>query len=366
MGKVVVGVVFESNPKVYYFDPKDIEFKVADKVIVETARGIECGTISFGNKVIPDDSFSGEIKSVIRLATEEDILKHEENLAEKPKVLKSTVAHARKHNLQMKIVGAEYTFDKSKLIICFTAKGRVDFRDLVRDLATEFRTRIELRQIYERDSVKIYGALAPCGMECCCARFLRDYEKTTIKMAKNQDLSLNPSAISGFCGKLMCCLKFENEHYEEVSKKIPRINSIVNTPMGRGKVVGTATLLEKVRVRFFSDDEDTPAKEHEFDVDEITQVRDYNRDRADNRNLARDDVSKEDSKEKSGNKPMKGDGSKDANSNNAKNRKYSKEDRGEHANSNKAKYNKPMKGEASKDVNAQNAKYRKQSKEDRG
>lgn len=173
----------------------------------------------------------------------------------------------------MKVIGAEYTFDRSKLIIYFTADERVDFRELVKSLAAKFRTRIELRQIYERDSVKMYGALAPCGMECCCARFLKDYEKTSIKMAKIQDLSLNPTAVSGFCGKLMCCLKFENDHYERVAAKLPKVGSLVNTPMGRGKVISTATLKEKVKVRFLQEDEDTNIKEHEFDVDEITQVR---------------------------------------------------------------------------------------------
>lgn len=273
MGKVVVGVVFDSNPKVYYFNPADMEFKPSDKVIVETSRGLECGTVSFGNKVMPEDSIHGELKPVLRLATEEDVKKHEENLADKSKVLKSTVERVREHKLDMKVVGAEYTFDKSKLIIYFTAEARVDFRELVKVLASEFKTRIELRQIYERDSVKMYGALAPCGMECCCARFLKDYEKTSIKMAKNQDLSLNPTAISGFCGKLMCCLKFENDHYEKVALKLPKVGSFVNTPMGRGKVVGTATLKERVKVRFYQEDEDGSSKEHEFDVDEITQVR---------------------------------------------------------------------------------------------
>ena len=171
MGKVVVGIVFDSNPKVYYFNPADIEFKPSDKVIVETSRGLECGTVSFGNKVMPEDSIHGELKPVLRLATEEDIKKHEENLADKSKVLKSTVERVREHKLDMKVVGAEYTFDRSKLIIYFTAEARVDFRELVKVLASEFKTRIELRQIYERDSVKMYGALAPCGMECCCARF---------------------------------------------------------------------------------------------------------------------------------------------------------------------------------------------------
>lgn len=274
MGVVVVGVAFDSNPKVYYFDPKDIEVKAGDNVVVETVRGLECGTISFPNKVVPDDSIVGEIKPILRKATEEDIKKHKNNIAEKPKILKTIVESVRKHKLDMKVLGSDYTLDRGRLIIYFTAENRVDFRELVKDLAGQFRTRIEMRQIYERDSIKMFGALASCGRECCCASFLKDYEKTTIKMVKGQDLSLNPASINGFCGKLMCCLRFENEHYENVGKNMPKYGSLVNTPMGRGKVCATKTLIEKVRVRFFDDNDASAAKEHDFDISEVTLVKD--------------------------------------------------------------------------------------------
>ncbi|MEG1508985.1 MAG: regulatory iron-sulfur-containing complex subunit RicT, partial [Clostridia bacterium] len=209
---IIVGVKFKKMSKIYYFDPSDIAFEVGEGVIVETARGIEYGTVAIANKDVSEEDVVLPLKPVIRKAVEEDVKQVEQNEKDKIYAIKVCKEMIEKRNLVMKLIDAEYTFDRSKVIYYFTAEGRVDFRDLVKDIASVLRIRIELRQIYERDDIKIRGALAPCGRPCCCANHLQDFEKVSIKMAKTQGLALNPAKISGVCGKLMCCLKYENDY----------------------------------------------------------------------------------------------------------------------------------------------------------
>ena len=251
---IVVGIRYKNSGKTYYFDPKDQQYSEGDNVICETARGLEYGTVVTPNKEVPDKSIVPPLRPVLRRATEEDETRHAENLAKRQYVMKTTQEKVGKHNLDMKIVDAEYTFDRQKIIVYFTADGRVDFRELVKDLASVFHVRIELRQIYERDDIKMRGALAVCGRPCCCTTFLNDYEKVSIKMAKVQGLSLNPQKISGCCGKLMCCLKYENPYYQEIFKRMPKINSAVVTPDGKGLVAGHDLLAQEVKVKFLSED----------------------------------------------------------------------------------------------------------------
>lgn len=251
---IVVGIRYKNSGKTYYFDPKDQQYSEGDNVICETARGLEYGTVVTPNKEVPDKSIVPPLRPVLRRATEEDETRHAENLAKRQYVMKTTQEKVGKHNLDMKIVDAEYTFDRQKIIVYFTADGRVDFRELVKDLASVFHVRIELRQIYERDDIKMRGALAVCGRPCCCTTFLNDYEKVSIKMAKVQGLSLNPQKISGCCGKLMCCLKYENPYYQETFKRMPKINSAVVTPDGKGLVAGHDLLAQEVKVKFLSED----------------------------------------------------------------------------------------------------------------
>ena len=232
----VIGVKFHSNTKIYYFDPKDIAFNEGDSVIVETSRGLEFGMVATGNHFVDEENIVKPLKEVIRKATEKDIKQNAENMEKKKWAYSVCLEKIQKRGLPMKLVDADYTFDRSKAIFSFTAEGRVDFRELVKDLATVIKSRIELRQIYERDDIKIRGALAPCGRVCCCHAHLADFEKVTIKMAKNQGLSLNPQKISGVCGKLMCCLKYENDYYVETLKEMPKVGATVFTNDGEGVV----------------------------------------------------------------------------------------------------------------------------------
>lgn len=250
----VVGVKFHSATKIYFFSPKNIQFKVGDGVIVETARGLEFGHIMTANHDVEDKEIVAPLKEVIRKATDNDIKQNEENYAKKDWAMKVCLDKIAKHKLNMKLVDAEYTFDRSKAIFSFTAEGRVDFRELVKDLASVLRTRIELRQIYERDDIKLRGALAPCGRVCCCANHLSDFEKVSIKMAKNQGLSLNPQKISGVCGKLMCCLKYENNYYADINKKMPKFGAIVNTPDGEGRVEDIDVLRCQIKAKVETED----------------------------------------------------------------------------------------------------------------
>lgn len=247
--ETIVGIKFRSTPKVYYFDPKNIEFAENDGVIVETARGLEFATVSIPNKQVDESEIVQPLKPVVRKATAEDMKKVQKNLEDKVEALRITREKVADAGLNMKLVDAEYTFDRQKLIFYFTADGRVDFRELVRTLASVFKVRIELRQIYERDDTKMRGALAPCGRPCCCTTHLPDFEKVSIKMAKIQGLSLNPQKISGVCGRLMCCLKYENAYYSEVYKQMPKVGSKVRTADGEGTVESNDLIKQTARVK---------------------------------------------------------------------------------------------------------------------
>lgn len=261
----VTGVKFKSNHKMYYFDPKDLIPAVGEGVIVETARGTEYGTVVMENREVEDKSVVQPLKPILRIATPEDHTQLEKIEAKKPDALRVAAEKIKKHKLEMRLVDAEYTFDGQKLIFYFSAEGRVDFRDLVRDLASYFRVRIELRQIGVRDECKMKGGIAPCGQVCCCNRYLPDFERVSIKMAKNQGLSLSSSKISGYCGRLMCCLSYENPHYVETARRMPKVGSEVTTKDGRGNVVSINFLKETVRVKIHAKDsfeiKDYPAKD---------------------------------------------------------------------------------------------------------
>lgn len=244
----IVGVRFKPVGKIYYFNPADIDIKLKDKVIVETVRGIELGTVVIGPKELSDDEISKPLKDVIRKATEEDLEHVEENHIKEKEAFRICVEKIRKHGLEMKLIEVEYTFDRGKILFYFSADGRVDFRELVKDLATVFHTRIELRQIGIRDESKTLGSIGICGRELCCSKFLGEFEPVSIKMAKEQGLSLNPTKISGICGRLMCCLKYEQDVYEEMLRITPHVRATVQTPSGKGTVEHVDVLKGKVKV----------------------------------------------------------------------------------------------------------------------
>lgn len=250
----VTGVRFKKAGKIYYFDPKDIDIQKGDYVIVETARGIEFGEAVIGLKNISEEEIVAPLKSVIRKANEEDISKHSENKKQEQEAFDICVNKIEKHELDMKLIDVEYTFDNNKIIFYFTADGRVDFRELVKDLASVFRTRIELRQIGVRDEAKMIGGLGPCGRPMCCSTFLGEFAPVSIKMAKEQNLSLNPSKISGICGRLMCCLTYEQDTYESIREVMPKVNSKVKTPYGDGIVINNNIVKESLKVRISYDD----------------------------------------------------------------------------------------------------------------
>ncbi len=251
---IIVGIKFRNTNKVYYFDPQDIEFEEGDGVIVETARGLEYATVAIPNRDVPEKEVVSPLKPVVRKATPEDDAQLKRNLDDRAPALATIREKTAELGLNMKLVDAEYTFDRSKLIFYFTADGRVDFRNLVRTLASIFRVRIELRQIYERDDTKMRGALAMCGRPCCCTTHLPDFEKVSIKMAKVQGLSLNPQKISGMCGRLLCCLKYENAYYSEVFKEMPKVGSRVKTADGEGVVEANDLIKLTSRVRVLTKD----------------------------------------------------------------------------------------------------------------
>ena len=251
----IVGVRFRTAGKVYYFGPKNLELKVGDDVIVETARGIEMGKVAIGPQEVADDEVVQPLKNVQRIATEEDHKRVAKNKEKEKEALKICQEKIRKHNLEMKLVDAEYTFDNNKLLFYFTADGRIDFRELVKDLASVFRTRIELRQIGVRDETKIMGGIGICGRPLCCSSYLTDFVPVSIKMAKEQNLSLNPTKISGVCGRLMCCLKNEQETYEYLNSQLPNVGDTVTTPEGiRGQVKSVNVLRQLVKVLIEQDD----------------------------------------------------------------------------------------------------------------
>ncbi|NLU51988.1 MAG: stage 0 sporulation family protein [Clostridiaceae bacterium] len=245
----VVGVRFRTAGKIYYFDPCGLNFDKGDKVIVETARGVECGTVVIPNHEVPDEEVVAPLKNVIRKADENDLKHVEENHEKEKEAFNICLEKIKKHGLEMKLIDVEYTFDNNKVLFYFTADGRIDFRELVKDLASVFRTRIELRQIGVRDEAKMMGALGPCGRPLCCSTHLSEFTPVSIKMAKEQSLSLNPAKISGTCGRLMCCLKYEQETYEYLLNKAPKVDAVVQTPNGQGTVVQVNLLRELVKVK---------------------------------------------------------------------------------------------------------------------
>ncbi|KXZ40636.1 Cell fate regulator YaaT, PSP1 superfamily (controls sporulation, competence, biofilm development) [Alkalithermobacter thermoalcaliphilus JW-YL-7 = DSM 7308] len=246
----VVGIRFKKAGKIYYFDPLDFDLKVNDKVIVETARGFEYGNVVVGIKEVEESQIVHPLKPIVRIATDEDKAINKENKEKSKEAFDICIEKIKKHNLDMNLIDCEYTFDRNKLIFYFTAEGRIDFRELVKDLASIFKTRIELRQIGVRDEAKSIGGLGPCGVSLCCSTWLGDFQPVSIKMAKDQELSLNPTKISGICGRLFCCLKYEHQTYSDILENMPPVNSIVQTPDGQGKVIDIYTLEEKVKVQF--------------------------------------------------------------------------------------------------------------------
>ena len=250
----VVGVRFKKAGKIYYFDPLDFELNIDEYVIVETARGVEYGKIVIPVREVGENDVVLPLRRVVRPALEGDIEKVDENRQEAEKAFNTGVSKITEHSLEMKLVDVEFTFDRNKIVFYFTAEGRVDFRNLVKDLASIFRTRIELRQIGVRDEAKMLGGIGPCGRMLCCSTFLGDFEPVSIKMAKDQNLSLNPSKISGLCGRLMCCLKYENDDYEEAKKLMPDIGARIDTPEGPGRVVGLNLLERLLQVRLLDEE----------------------------------------------------------------------------------------------------------------
>ena len=263
----VIGVRFRTAGKIYFFSPGGLELKAGDKVIVETARGVEFGSVVTGIKEVPDDQISQPLKPVIRIATQDDVRREAKNREKEKEAFKICQEKIRKHGLEMKLIDAEYTFDNNKVLFYFTADGRIDFRELVKDLASVFRTRIELRQIGVRDETKIRGGIGICGRPLCCHTYLTEFAPVSIKMAKEQNLSLNQTKISGVCGRLMCCLKNEQETYEELNKNLPGTGDIVTLPDGlQGTVHSVNVLRQRVKVIVEVNDE----KEiQEFAVNEL-------------------------------------------------------------------------------------------------
>ncbi len=251
----IVGVRFKEVGKIYYFDPCGKTFAKGDQVIVETARGVEFGTVAIPNREVEDDSVVKPLRKVVRPAGKEDLRRIEENRQKEKRAYRVCQEKIAANRLEMKLVGVEYAFDNSKILFYFTADGRVDFRELVKDLASVFRTRIELRQIGVRDEAKMLGGLGICGRPFCCSSFLGEFQPVSIKMAKEQGLSLNPTKISGTCGRLMCCLKYEQPAYEELLRTTPRVGAVVNTPEGRGVVKEVSLLTGQLKVALQSSGE---------------------------------------------------------------------------------------------------------------
>ena len=245
----VVGVRFKKAGKIYYFDPDKIEIDQNDFVIVETARGMEFGIVAVGPKEVGEDDIISPLKPVIRLALEEDFQINKDNKEKAKEAMIICQEKVKDHKLDMNLVDVEYTFDNNKVIFYFTSDNRIDFRELVKDLASVFKTRIELRQIGVRDEAKIIGGIGPCGQITCCTRFLGEFAPVSIKMAKEQSLSLNPTKISGLCGRLMCCLKYEQDTYEELLVGMPSVGAIIKAPDGTGVVISSYTLLQRVRAK---------------------------------------------------------------------------------------------------------------------
>lgn len=258
----IIGVRFKKPGKIYFFDPDGTKIEKGKFVVVETSMGKEYGEVVVPNRTIPDEKLEKPLKKIIRIANNRDKKQHEENKKKEQEALKICQEKIKEHKLDMILTDVEYKFDRSKLLFFFTADGRIDFRDLVKDLASIFKTRIELRQIGVRDEVRRLGGNGMCGRELCCCSFLGNFETVSIKMAKEQNISLNPSKISGNCGRLMCCLKYEQEVYEDKLSRLPKVGAIVKTEDGQGEVCGVETLKETIKVRF-KDGDDTFFKKYE-------------------------------------------------------------------------------------------------------
>lgn len=267
----VIGVRFKKAGKVYYFDPCDFWPKPGQNVIVETARGIEFGEVVTGARSVSDQQIVAPLKKVVRIATEEDEQRAAFNAKREEEAFRVCQEKVAKHKLEMKLVSVEYTFDNSKIIFYFTANGRVDFRELVKDLASVFKMRIELRQIGVRDEAKMLGGLGSCGRPICCGTFLGDFQPVSIKMAKEQNLSLNPSKISGQCGRLMCCLKYEQDTYEQTLKRVPRVGKDIVTPDGVGVITEINAIREKVKVRIRVGEDDS-FEVREYSMDDVRKL----------------------------------------------------------------------------------------------
>ena len=279
MNKTIIGIKFKKPGKIYFFDPKNEKFKKGDFVIVDTANGMEFAEVIVENKEMPEEKLVNPLKSIIRKATYKDIKHNEENKRKEQEALKKAERLAKKHNLEMTITEVEYTFDNSKLLFYFTADGRIDFRDLVKDLAAVYKTRIELRQIGVRDQVKKIGGNGVCGRELCCCTFLDTFDSVSIKMEKEQNIALTPSKISGNCGRLMCCLKYEQEVYEEKLSRLPKVGAIVKVQdEGEGVVDSIETLKEKIRIKFKDKDGFYYRKYDAKDVQIIKDVEEKNDD----------------------------------------------------------------------------------------
>ncbi len=269
----IIGVRFKSVGKIYYFDPKDYNVKMGDKVIVETARGVECGEVALVDREIDETRFTNPVKGIIRLATPNDMKTIEKNRQKGKDAFKICEQKIAAHKLKMNLIDVECTFDNNKLLFYFTAESRVDFRELVKDLAAVFRTRIELRQIGVRDEAKMLGGLGICGQPFCCSRFLGEFQPVSIKMAKEQGLSLNPTKISGTCGRLMCCLKYEQDSYEDLLKHTPKVGAIVKTAEGRGVVEEVNLLTGKLRVKMDKNDNVVVVKKDDIEVIKDSVIR---------------------------------------------------------------------------------------------
>lgn len=289
----VVGVRFKKAGKIYYFNPVDMNIQKDTYVVVETARGVEFGECVIGIKEISEEDIVAPLKSVLRIATEEDINKHFNNKDKEKEAFEICLKKIQEHELTMKLIDVEYTFDNNKVIFYFTADGRVDFRELVKDLATIFKTRIELRQIGVRDEAKMLGGLGPCGRPMCCSTFLGDFTSVSIKMAKEQNLSLNPTKISGICGRLMCCLNYEQSTYEDIRKRMPKVGSIVKTIEGTGEVFSNSTVKESVKVKLKKDGEEVL---QDFKIEDIELIKGHYEDSIDDDDIKLEIESEEDRK----------------------------------------------------------------------
>lgn len=262
----VIGVRFKEVGKIYYFSPGSMKIKAGERVIVETARGIECGTVVIGNFMAEDSEIVHPLKEIFRIATDEDLKTLEKNIARKAEIMKVFSEKIAEHKLKMKPIDVECTFDGGKILFYFTAESRVDFRDLVKDLAGIYRTRIELRQIGVRDEAKMLGGLGICGRKLCCSSFLGEFQPVSIKMAKEQSLSLNPTKISGTCGRLMCCLKYEQDSYEELLKITPKVGALVETSEGKGIVTDANLLTGMLKVQLDKNKDAAPTSFNRADV----------------------------------------------------------------------------------------------------